>query len=548
MTRARATWAVGRREWLAMIVGVGLYGGLSWMTNIFPLQAATDLQIRPGMAVPIVFGFIFGPVVGFVTGALGNLAGDLVSGLLPYVYAKPMGNALFDLLRGYLVNWQLGNGLMGLIPGLAALAYRRYWTWRDQLRALAFAALGVIAGMGVAAFLHPWVDFTVDLGTAFRHYFLPVVRVNLLNAVILVPILLFNYERIDLNLSEWLRSGLLQRLTLVILISAALPVALLGLFLTQQTTGMAVREGGLTFKLAFTVVLTLLFTAANAALLAQSISRPLLRLTGAARSMEAGRFTLAQAAELKQTGGNDEVQQLSRIFGQMAQEVIVRYDEVKQRNTELQSVYEIAQAITASSADPNETLQTILERVAQMIGYHAGEICLYVPEEGCLQVRAWKGPAGFDSRGRLYKIGEGFTGWIGQERRGLLVPDIERHPTLQPVHRQVGEANFVRSYVGVPLLVGERLVGTLELVGLEPGAFDAHTQRLLETIALQAAIAIETAQRVEERERRLKEQIAQLRIEIDEAKKARQVAEITETDYFRDLRAKARQLRDKKDA
>jgi hypothetical protein len=69
----------------------------------------------------------------------------------------------------------------------------------------------------------------------------------------------------------------------------------------------------------------------------------------------------------------------------------------------------------------------------------------------------------------------------------------------------------------------------------------------LETIALQAAIAIETAQRVEERERRLKEQIAQLRIEIDEAKKARQVAEITETDYFRDLRAKARQLRDKKD-
>jgi hypothetical protein len=34
-----------------------------------------------------------------------------------------------------------------------------------------------------------------------------------------------------------------------------------------------------------------------------------------------------------------------------------------------------------------------------------------------------------------------------------------------------------------------------------------------------------------------------LRIEIDESRKARQVAEITETDYFQDLQRKARRLR-----
>jgi benzoyl-CoA reductase/2-hydroxyglutaryl-CoA dehydratase subunit BcrC/BadD/HgdB len=38
-------------------------------------------------------------------------------------------------------------------------------------------------------------------------------------------------------------------------------------------------------------------------------------------------------------------------------------------------------------------------------------------------------------------------------------------------------------------------------------------------------------------------QIQQLRIQIDEAKKARQVAEITETDYFRRLQERARMLR-----
>jgi DNA-binding response OmpR family regulator len=48
---------------------------------------------------------------------------------------------------------------------------------------------------------------------------------------------------------------------------------------------------------------------------------------------------------------------------------------------------------------------------------------------------------------------------------------------------------------------------------------------------------------VQAREQRLKQQIEDLHIEIDEAKKARQVAEITETDYFHDLREKARILR-----
>jgi hypothetical protein len=47
-----------------------------------------------------------------------------------------------------------------------------------------------------------------------------------------------------------------------------------------------------------------------------------------------------------------------------------------------------------------------------------------------------------------------------------------------------------------------------------------------------------------EREHRLKEQIAQLRIEVDEVKRARQVEEVTETDYFRTLQEKARRIRE----
>ena len=51
------------------------------------------------------------------------------------------------------------------------------------------------------------------------------------------------------------------------------------------------------------------------------------------------------------------------------------------------------------------------------------------------------------------------------------------------------------------------------------------------------------AGQVRAREDRLRKEVAELRIEIDEAKQAQRVAEITGTDYFQDLRGRAAELR-----
>lgn len=50
-------------------------------------------------------------------------------------------------------------------------------------------------------------------------------------------------------------------------------------------------------------------------------------------------------------------------------------------------------------------------------------------------------------------------------------------------------------------------------------------------------------QAVREREEKLRQEVAELRIQIDEGKRKKQVAEITGTDYFRDLAKQARSLR-----
>jgi sigma-B regulation protein RsbU (phosphoserine phosphatase) len=60
-----------------------------------------------------------------------------------------------------------------------------------------------------------------------------------------------------------------------------------------------------------------------------------------------------------------------------------------------------------------------------------------------------------------------------------------------------------------------------------------HLARLFERMAGQ----------VYAREQQLSRQVAELRIEIDEARRARQVEEITESEFFKDLRARADQLR-----
>jgi two-component system cell cycle response regulator len=51
------------------------------------------------------------------------------------------------------------------------------------------------------------------------------------------------------------------------------------------------------------------------------------------------------------------------------------------------------------------------------------------------------------------------------------------------------------------------------------------------------------AEEVRAREERLRAEVRELRIEIDEARQSKKVAEITETDFFRDLRSRAADLR-----
>ena len=70
-------------------------------------------------------------------------------------------------------------------------------------------------------------------------------------------------------------------------------------------------------------------------------------------------------------------------------------------------------------------------------------------------------------------------------------------------------------------------------------AFDENLQQMMESFSSLAVAALEAYVR----EQSLKQEIQQLRIEIDEVKRQKQVTEIIETDFFQDLQDKAQRIR-----
>jgi hypothetical protein len=104
-TRENTAWEVGTRQVVWMAVGAALYAVFSWLFNgtVFVVPSLSQVSLRPAIAIPMFFGYAFGPVVGFFSGAVGNMFGDALTGF------------------GLSPQWSIGNGLVGFVAGMAML-------------------------------------------------------------------------------------------------------------------------------------------------------------------------------------------------------------------------------------------------------------------------------------------------------------------------------------------------------------------------------------------------------------------------------------------
>ncbi len=140
---------------------------------------------------------------------------------------------------------------------------------------------------------------------------------------------------------------------------------------------------------------------------------------------------------------------------------------------------------------------------------------------------------------------DGIVTAVAASGKAEIVEDVKSDPRYVECGGKAG------SLVCAPLKPKQIVIGVILLVNATPVIYTAAELKLLNTVASLAGPAIESAviyaktvREAKEREERLRRQIEQLKIELDEAKMAKQVAEITESDYFQRLREQANALRE----
>jgi GAF domain-containing protein len=198
----------------------------------------------------------------------------------------------------------------------------------------------------------------------------------------------------------------------------------------------------------------------------------------------------------------EDVQLLSILASQaaLALENAFLHAQERRRAEETAAINQVARRISAS-LDLRETLDGIVEAAAELVPCVLAEISLWDEKEQMLTLQALRcEPRRAFPIGQSYPPGEGYTGWLVRHKRPLLVRDVRARKEIRP-QLLPGEHPF-EAYVGVPLLAGEELIGTLVLIHDRPAAFDEGNLDLLQALAGQAALAIRNASLYEELARR----------------------------------------------
>jgi len=174
--RLSGLWAMDRRRLIFIVIGGLIYGLLWALSHLVTLPNLLFISIRPAVAIPIFCGLMGGPVVGFGVGALGLFLGD-------FIVPGP----------AFAAYWDVSAGLLGLIAGLAGLTIKAYRSWWSYLAAELWALAAIYVSLDYITTRQ--VTYEALSQDPWASIFIPAFWSNSVNALILVPILIWGYHR-----------------------------------------------------------------------------------------------------------------------------------------------------------------------------------------------------------------------------------------------------------------------------------------------------------------------------------------------------------------
>jgi PAS domain S-box-containing protein len=167
----------------------------------------------------------------------------------------------------------------------------------------------------------------------------------------------------------------------------------------------------------------------------------------------------------------------------------------------LTAIYHLGQELVLTR-DETQIAQAVVNTTRQTLNF---QICaLLLIENGDLYIAASAGYGTPVEHIRLPINGDkGITVAVARSGRLLYVPDVTKD------NRFFATQGFeIRSELAVPLKVGDRIIGVLNVESDRPDAFDAIDQQLLATLADVAAVALESARAYRAEQQRASEMAA----------------------------------------
>lgn len=174
------------------------------------------------------------------------------------------------------------------------------------------------------------------------------------------------------------------------------------------------------------------------------------------------------------------------------------YQDTRRRLAELTTLHEVALA-AVSTLDLDEAIERIVRALQRSGGFEYVGLFLVTETERTARLYATSTREGEQRRNVVIPYGQGIVGNAVAAGRPLRVGDVEADPRYLP------GIPGVWSEMAIPLLVGGRVIGAIDVQSMHPNAFTLDDERLLVTVAGQLAVIIQNARLYAETRRRLDE-------------------------------------------
>ncbi|MEX0743989.1 MAG: GAF domain-containing protein, partial [Phycisphaeraceae bacterium] len=194
-------------------------------------------------------------------------------------------------------------------------------------------------------------------------------------------------------------------------------------------------------------------------------------------------------------------------------ELKTRENELSHSNQVLNVLYRIAEGLNRAASE-REVAELVLERALDLPGVQAGWISMREGETGFRLAAARNLPPALQAPGAM----EGEC----QCRRRLLSGELDSVTNIlecERLSKATGDTRGLCYHASVPLWLGDRTLGVMNLVGPQEGLFTEEELKILYGVGNQVAVALERAHLHENLEQLVKERTAKLEAEIAERKR-----------------------------